>query len=170
VDFHPGVNRAWHKQGLSTFTNSFSNLEGLEELSIDWSVDTPIQASPNIHAQPQGILMSNSWNINMSMPSSSGSTILNYSNSQLSDSNLWNGACQALSSFGSEDIANIVCSLKRIRKHIKHHLVDKVVPYREFAVVTKNLWNLISIIYQLKWDLLIYDKEKQLMINKSILR
>jgi len=88
----------------------------------------------------------------MSMLSGSGSTILNYSNSQLSDPNLWDEAYQALSSFGSEeflseDIANIVCSLKRIRKHIKHHLVDKAAPYREFAVVTKNLWDLISMIY-----------------------
>jgi len=70
----------------------------------------------------------------------------------------------------SEDVANIVYSLKRIRKHIKHHLVDKAALYREFAMVAKNLWYLISMIYQLKWDLLIYDKEKQLTINKGILR
>jgi len=51
-----------------------------------------------------------------------------------------------LSLFGSEEflsknIANIVCSLKRIRKHIKHHYhpVDKTVPYGEFAVVAENL-------------------------------
>jgi len=109
------------------------------------------------------------------MPSGSESTILNYSNGQLSDPNLWDGVCQALSLFGSEeflseDVANIVCSLKRIRKYIKHHLVDKVAPYGESAVVAKNLWDLISMIYQLKWDLLIYDKEKQLTINKGILR
>jgi len=45
-----------------------------------------------------------------------------------------------------------------------------VAPYGEFAVVAKNLWDLISMIYQSKWDLLIYDKEKQLIINKGILR
>jgi len=70
----------------------------------------------------------------------------------------------------SEDIANIVYSLKRIRKHINHHLVDKVALHKEFAVIAKNFWDLISMIYQLKWDLLIYNKEKQLMINKGILR
>ena len=164
-----------NKQGLSTFTNSFSNLERLEELSMDWSVDTSVQASPNTCFQSQGILMPNPWNINVSMLSGSGSTILNYSNGQLSDSNLWDGACWVLFLFGSkeslsEDVANIVCSLKRIRKHIKHHLVDKAALYREFAMVAKNLWYLISMIYQLKWDLLIYDKEKQLTINKGILR
>ena len=57
-----------------------------------------------------------------------------------------------------------------IRKHIKYHPVDKVAPYGEFAVIAKNLWNFISMIYHLKWDLLIYDKEKQLTINKGILK
>ena len=37
-------------------------------------------------------------------------------------------------------------------------------------MIAKNLWDLINMIYQLKWNLLIYDKEKQLMINKGILR
>jgi len=142
---------------------------------MDWSVNTPVQASPNTHVQPQGVLMPDPQNINVSVPSSLGSTILNYSNGQPLDLNLWNGIYQVLSLFGSkeslsEDVTNIVCSLKKIRKHIKYHPVDKVAPYKEFAVISKNLWNLISMIYHLKWDLLIYDKEKQLTINKGILR
>ena len=136
-----------NKQGLSTFTNLFSNLERLEESSMDWSVNTPVQASSNTCVQPQSILMSNPCNINVFVLSGLGSTILNYSNDQLLDPNSWDRACQALSLFGrkeslSENITNIVCSLKRIRKHIKHHL--------EFAVVAKNLWDLISMIYQSK--------------------
>jgi len=89
------------------------------------------------------------------VPSGSGSTILNYGNGQLSDPNLWDKACQVLflfesKEFLSENVVNIVCSLKRIRKHIKYYLVNKVAPYGEFAVVVKNLWDLISMIYQSK--------------------
>ena len=164
-----------NKQGLSTFTNLFSNLKGLEELSMDWSVNTPVQALPNTHVQPQGVLIPDPQNINVSVPSGLGSTILNYSNGQPSDLNSWNRTCQVLFLFGSKEslskyVANIVCSLKMIRKHIKYHPVNKVAPYGEFAVIAKNLWNFISMIYHLKWDLLIYDKEKQLTINKGILK
>ena len=67
----------------------------------------------------------------------------------------------------SIDMANIDCSLKRATKYIKQHPVANKAP-ADFENIVKSIWTLINLIYKLKWDLLIYDKEKYLTLNKSI--
>ena len=64
-------------------------------------------------------------------------------------------------------MANIDCSLKRATKYIKQHPVANKAP-ADFENIVKSIWTLINLIYKLKWDLLIYDKEKYLTLNKSI--
>ena len=87
--------------------------------------------------------------------------------------NSWDGAYQVVSIFKTKDIQikdseMIHKSIKRIGTYIKHYLVDKVLPKEDFILVVRNLWKLIDIIYTAKWDSLIFDKEKSLIIRKCV--
>jgi len=131
---------------------------------MDWSSEIPLNISsllcvplagvhmPSPHVPfPQGSTYGN----NMSTPINADTVLLNYSNSQLSVPNLWDGNFHVLSIFESKetlnkDAANIATSLKRIENHIKNHPVDKTVPYEEFTVVAKGLWDFIDVIYMSK--------------------
>ena len=87
--------------------------------------------------------------------------------------NSWDGAYQVVSIFKTKDIQikdseMIHKSIKRIETYIKHHPVDKAPPKKDFILVVRNLWKLIDIIYTAKWDSLIFDKEKSLIIRKCV--
>ena len=141
------------KNPLLVFTISFSNLGDQEDLSMDWSPEIPLNTSPppyissaGVHiplphvSLPQSSIHSN----NMFVPINTDTVILNYSNNQLSVSDLWDGDFHVLSIFESKetlniDVTNITTFLKRIKNHIKNHPVDKTVPYRKFTVITKGL-------------------------------
>jgi len=68
----------------------------------------------------------------------------------------------------SEDAANIHKSIKRIGSYIKNHLADKNLPSGDFIPVVKSLWKLIETIYTLKWDVLTFEKEASLTIQKCV--
>ena len=87
--------------------------------------------------------------------------------------NSWDGAYQVVSIFKTKDIQikdseMIHKSIKRIETYIKYHPVDKAPPKKDFILVVRNLWKLIDIIYTAKWDSLIFDKEKSLIIRKCV--
>ena len=78
-----------------------------------------------------------------------------------------------LSIFGTEDTLTkdsemMFNSIMRLRSFIKHHLVDKSPMERELLPVVEYLWKLFDTIYSVKWDLLIFNKEKNLTIRKCI--
>ena len=78
-----------------------------------------------------------------------------------------------LSIFGTEDTLTkdsemMFNSIVRLRSFIKHHLVDKSPMERELLPVVKYLWKLFDTIYSVKWDSLIFNKEKNLTIRKCI--
>ena len=106
--------------------------------------------------------------------SSFKSVILNYSNNQLLDPSSQNGAYQAMFLFEtkeilSKDAKNINTSLMKISNYIKNHLVNnKVKLSSNFVIVAKSLQDFINTIYTLKQDILIFNKEKKLTINKYI--
>ena len=90
------------------------------------------------------------------------------------DPSSWDGACQVLSLFRTEeilskDVENINVSLTRIINHIKNYPVNCKALSGEYTVVIKSLWDLINVINVLKWDFLIFDKENKLTINKCIM-
>ena len=58
--------------------------------------------------------------------------------------------------------------IKRIRSYIKYHSVDKRILEREFIPIVEQLWKLINNIYVAKWNVLIFDKEKTLIIKKCV--
>ena len=61
----------------------------------------------------------------------------------------------------------MACSLKRATSYIKKHpTTEKVLG--NFVDIVKNIWSLINSIYESKWDLLIFDREKRLSLNKCI--
>ena len=152
------------KKDLSAFTNAFSTLGNQDDSSMDWSSDIPLNTSPLPCVPPAGVYVllphvplpqGSTYGNNMSASISVDTVILNYSNSQPSVPDLWDGDFYALSIFESKkslnkNITNITTSLKRIEKHIMNHPVDKVAPYGEFTVVAKGLWDLINAIYMLK--------------------
>ena len=86
---------------------------------------------------------------------------------------MWDRLLQALLIFGNEDfisidVANMACSLKRATSYIKKHpTTEKVLG--NFVDIVKNIWSLINSIYESKWDLLIFNKEKKYILNKYII-
>ena len=101
----------------------------------------------------------------------SGPSILNYGNNQPMIASSQDGAFHALFIFGTEesnvkDAKNIHESLNRIIKFIKHYPADKKPPTEEFVPVVRSLWELIGAIFTNKWDLLTFDKEANLSIQK----
>jgi len=56
----------------------------------------------------------------------------------------------------------------RLRSFIKHHPVDKSPMERELSPIVEMLWKLFDTIYSAKWDILIFNKEKNLTIRKCV--
>ena len=99
--------------------------------------------------------------------------LLDYSDNQLAITSSWDGAFHAVSIFGTEktwskDAANIHESIKRIGSYIKNHLSDKNLLSGDFIPVVKSLWKLIEIIYISKRDVLTFEKEASLTIQKYV--
>ena len=99
--------------------------------------------------------------------------LLDYSDNQLAITSSWDGAFHAVSIFGTEktwskDAANIHESIKRIGSYIKNHLSDKNLLSGDFIPVVKSLWKLIETIYISKWDVLTFEKEASLTIQKYV--
>jgi len=59
-------------------------------------------------------------------------------------------------------------SIVRLRSFIKHHPVDKSPMERELLPIVEMLWKLFDTIYSAKWDILIFNKEKNLTIRKCV--
>ena len=139
------------------------------ELSIDWSEDTPeVQSLPTPHVSPTGENVSSPCALLHNRDAKgkrrtdlidSGPLLLNYGRNQPSIPSFWDGAHHALSIFRTDetseiDAINMAQSISRIIDYIKNNPIDKKSPAREFEQVTKGFWNLISAIYFSRWDLL----------------
>ena len=59
-------------------------------------------------------------------------------------------------------------SIMRLRSFIKHYPVNKSPMERELSPIVKMLWKLFDTIYSVKWDTLIFNKEKNLTIRKCV--
>ena len=54
--------------------------------------------------------------------------------------------------------------------YLKYNLANKKVPAKEFAIIVKTLWGLITLLYSAKWDFLpIEDKSICKLMGKKIL-
>ena len=68
----------------------------------------------------------------------------------------------------SKDAANIYESLVKIGNYIKNHLIDKDKPKNNFTPIIKSLWNLFDTVFVSKWNILLFDIEKALIIRKCV--
>jgi len=157
-----------------------------DELSMDWSEDTPeVQSSPTPCVSPAGENMLSPCTLLHNRDAKgkrrtdsidSGPSLLNYGRNQPSILSSWDGAHHALSIFGTDetseiDAINMAQSISRIINYIKKNPADKKSPAREFEQVTKGFWNLISAIYSSKWDLLPIENGKNFrtLVGENIL-
>ena len=155
------------KKAFILYSNSFSNLGEPIDISIDWSKNTSVQASPSPCVSPTGEHISLP---HISMPYSIGENnmsrsshqsasglgilVLNYSNNQLTNLSLQNRLFQVLLIFKNDksrniDIANIAYSLKRVATYINQHPVTNKVS-GDFVDVIKTIWSLVNTIYKTK--------------------
>jgi len=100
-------------------------------------------------------------------------SVLDYGEGQPAVTSAWDRAHHALSIFSTRDIVlkdaeSMFESIRRMRNYIKHHPVDKVTIGNEFSPVVEQLWKLFDNIYALKWDSLIFNREKTLTIRKCV--
>ena len=157
-----------------------------DELSMDWSEDTPeVQSLPTPHVSPAGenVLSPRALLHNRDAKGKrrtdlidSSPLLLNYGRNQPSISSSWDGAYHILSIFETDetseiDAINMAQSISRIINYIKNNLADKKSPAREFKQVTKSFWNLISAIYSSRQDLLPVENGKNFcaLVGKKIL-
>ena len=114
-----------------------ANVREQEDLTMDWSCDTPPITMPSLCVPPAGHMslphvslpQGGSCSSNVSETSSFKPGLLNYGNSQPTDSSSWDRVCQVLSLFGSQetfnqDVKNMQISLERLTNHIKNFLVS----------------------------------------------
>ena len=140
-----------------------------DDLSMDWSMDIPeVQSSPTSHgplaggnmSSPRALLHNRDAKEKRRMNLiDSNPSLLNYSGIQPVMPSFWDRAYHALSIFGTDetnevDAINMANLISRIIKYIKNNPADKKLPAREFEQVTKGFWNLITVVYSSKWDLL----------------
>ena len=59
-------------------------------------------------------------------------------------------------------------SLERLRKYIKYNPADGGPTKRELEPIVEYLWKLIDITYTAKWDILVFNKKKNLTIRKCV--
>ena len=148
---------------------------------MDWSMNTlqaltsPLLRVPFVseHVSSPHVLLHNMGLSSKNRIESAVSFILDYGKGQLLITSSWNRVHQVLSIFRTEDTIFkntkiIFKSIRRLRSYIKHYLVNKALPKKEFVLVIKYLWKLIDIIYATKWDSLIFNKEKTLTIRKYV--
>jgi len=151
---------------------------------MDWSCDTPPITMPSPCVPPAGHMslphvplpQGGSSGSNVSETSSFRPGLLNYGNGQPTDLSSWDGACQALSLFGSQetlnqDVKNMQISLERLTNHIKNFPVSlnsNRKPSGEYIPIIKGLCNLINMTFYSRWNYFVFDIEKCLTINKSI--
>ena len=161
-----------------------ANAREQEDLTMDWSCDTPPITMPSPYVPPVGHMslphvplpQGGSRGSNVSEMSSFRPGLLNYGNGQPTDLSSWDGAYQALSLFGAQetlnqDVKNIQISLERLTNHIKNFLVSingNRKQSGEYIPIIKGLCDLINATFYSKWNYLVFDVEKSLMINKSI--
>ena len=173
-----------NKKQLSPFVSPFLNpgfQRPQENMDMDWSMNnSQAPASPSLYVPPasEHILLSHVPLHNMgsngkNRAESTAPFVLDYDEGQLSIASSWDEAHQVLSIFRTEDtifkdIKMIFNSIRRLRSYIKYYSVDKVLSKGEFVLVVKYLWKLIDTIYAVKWDSLIFDKEKTLTIRKCV--
>ena len=106
----------------------------------------------------------------------SSASVLDYGKGQLAIANSWDRVhqvLQVLSILGTEDSQAknskiIYKSIRRIGIYIKYHPTNKTTSKEDFMPVIKMLWKLIDIMYIIKWDSLIFNKERNLTIRKCI--
>ena len=174
------------KKTLSPFISPFLSpgfQRSQDDSSMDWSVNiptTPVSPSSYVSSAGEYISLPHVPLSNIGLSSKnraesddSGPFLLDYSNNQLVIASSWDGPFHMVSIFrtknsGSEDTANILESIEQIGLYISNHPADKKPPVGEFVLVVKSLWKLIETIYTSKWDLLIFDKEASLTIQKSV--
>jgi len=165
---------------VSPFLSSgFQRLQ--EDSDMDWSMDPPqAPASPSLcvapaseHVPSPHVPSHNKDSNSKNRAESTTPLVLNYSEEQPAISCNWDGAHHALSIFGTEDTLAkdsemMFNSIVRLRSFIKHHPVDKSPMERELISVVKFLWKLFNTIYSVKWNTVIFNKEKNLTIRKCI--
>jgi len=162
------------------YPNFQVNIREQEDSSIDWSADNP-HISPTPYVPPSEHMSSphiplpqgGSSGSNMSETSSFNQSLLNYSNSQPSNTSSWDGVFQAVFLFrtkeaSSTNATNIHKSLVRIGNYIKNCSTSKETPSRDFIPVIKSLWELFDVIFASKWDILLFNREKALTIRKCV--
>ena len=172
---------------LSNKTSPFINYPNFqvsakeqEDSSIDWNADNPhtsftlyIPSSEHISSPHISLPQDGSSGSNISETSSFNQSLFNYSNGQPSDVSFWDRAFQAVFLFGtkeasSTDVTNIHKSLVRIGNYIKNCPTSKKTPSRDFIPIIKSFWELFDVIFVLKWDVLLFDREKALTIRKYV--
>ena len=106
----------------------------------------------------------------------SGSSLLNYSRNQSSIPSSWDEAHHTLSIFGTDKTSeinaiNMAQSISKIIDYIKNNPADKKSSVKEFEQVTKSFWNLISVIYSSRYNLLPVEDSKNFhaLVDKKIL-
>ena len=148
---------------------------------MDWSLDIPqAPASPLLHVPPTSeyissphALLHNKDPNGKNSAASVVPSVLNYGKDQPAISSSWKGTHHALSIFRTEktiykDSKVMFYSLERLRKYIKYNLADSGPTKRELEPIVEYLWKLIDITYTAKWDILVFNKKKNLTIRKCV--
>jgi len=98
---------------------------------------------------------------------------LNYDPDQALDSESWDGNFHAVSLHGfMEHIVSNVLSIKnsllRIKKYISGKSIngDKANGFKDLSGMGKSIWEFISLVYNLHWDVLFVDKNNMTLRNK----
>ena len=91
--------------------------------------------------------------------------------------NLWDGSFYSISlhrflEYLASDSKNIMDSLNFIAKYISNKQIDlaKSNNIKDFKGIGKTIWNLISFVYQFKWNSLITDKNSNTLRQKILLK
>ena len=152
-----------------------------KNLDMDWSMDPPqASASPSLcvasaseHVPSPHVPSHDKDSNGKNRAESTVPLVLNYGKGQPAISCNWNGAYHALFIFRTEntltkDSEMMYDSIVRLRSFIKHHPVDKSPMEKELLSVVEMLWKLFNTIYSAKWNILIFNKEKNLTIRKYV--
>jgi len=102
---------------------------------------------------------------------------LNYDPDQALDSELWDGNFHAISLHRSmehivSDVLSIKNSLLRIKKYILDKSInsDKANNFKDLSGMGKSIWEFISLVYDLHWDVLFVDENNMTLRNKVKLK
>ena len=102
---------------------------------------------------------------------------LNYDPDQALDLKSWDGNFHAISLHGSmehitSDVLSIKNSLLRIKKYILGKSIngDKANNFKDLSGMGKSIWEFISSVYNLHWDVLFVDENNTTLRNKVKLK